>query len=172
MEERIKGALKPLDLTHAQLNTLHILFENYPDPVSANELKKRILVSNPDVTRLLDRLVKKDYVQRETCPDNRRKIDISLTEVGRKVFLEAHKAAKSVLGNFFEDRITKDEAIDLVRKYDGKLDDYFIKKFCDSIDISMDEFWRVANTFRGPMWTKNNDGIWHNTYWDVLDNIT
>ena len=115
VEERIKGALKPLDLTHAQLNTLHILFENYPDPVSANELKKRILVSNPDVTRLLDRLVKKDYVQRETCPDNRRKIDISLTEVGRKVFLEAHKAAKSVLGNFFEDRITKDEAKELRR---------------------------------------------------------
>lgn len=74
--------------------------------------------------------------------------------------------------DFREGRITKDEAIDLVRKYDGKLDDYFIKKFCDSIDISMDEFWRVANTFRGPMWTKNNDGIWHNTYWDVLDNIT
>ena len=59
LEERIKLALKPYNLTHAQLNALYILFEHDPGPVSANELRKRILVSNPDVTRLLDRLVVK-----------------------------------------------------------------------------------------------------------------
>ncbi len=68
VEERIKNALKPFNLTHAQLNALYILFENDPEPVSANELKKKILVSNPDVTRLLDRLVKKGYVLREYLP--------------------------------------------------------------------------------------------------------
>jgi DNA-binding MarR family transcriptional regulator len=113
LEEIIKKALKPFNLTHAQLNALYILYENAPGPVSANELKERILVSNPDVTRLLDRLVVKGYVQRETCPDNRRKIDISLTEPGRKLFLEAHLAAKEAMGNFFEKQISEDEAKEL-----------------------------------------------------------
>lgn len=115
VEEKVKEALKPFDLTHAQLNTLHILFVNAPEPVSANELKKRILVSNPDVTRLLDRLVKKALVLRETCPENRRKIDISLTDRGRKLFKEAHIATKQALSSFFENKITDDEAIELRR---------------------------------------------------------
>lgn len=114
-EELIKEALKPYNLTHAQLNVLYILYESDPVPVSANELKMRILVSNPDVTRLLDRLVVKGYVQRDTCPDNRRKIDISLTEPGKKLFLEAHLAAKGALGDFFEQQISMDEASELRR---------------------------------------------------------
>ena len=115
VEEVIKKALKPFNLTHAQLNALHVLYEKDPAPVSANELKNRILVHNPDVTRLLDRLVSKGFVHRETCPENRRKIDISLTGPGRKLFLDAHMAAKEVLGNFFEDQISEDEATELRR---------------------------------------------------------
>jgi len=115
LEELIKAALKPLNLTHAQLNALYILYENDPEPVSASTLKKKILVSNPDVTRLLDRLVRKGFVLRETCPENRRKIDISLTDPGRSLFKEAHKEAKLALGDFFENQITEEEARELRR---------------------------------------------------------
>lgn len=115
VEERLKKAIKPFNLTHAQLNALYILMESYPNPVSANELKNKILVNNPDITRLLDRLVTKGYVMRETCNQNRRKIDISLTEDGKTLFLKAHHAAKETLGNFFENQITKDEAKELRR---------------------------------------------------------
>jgi DNA-binding MarR family transcriptional regulator len=115
LEDIIKGALKPLNLTHAQLNVLYILNENDPEPVSASTLKKKILVSNPDVTRLLDRLVKKGFVLRETCPENRRKIDISLTDPGRSLFVEAHQVAKLALGDFFANQITEDEARELRR---------------------------------------------------------
>jgi DNA-binding MarR family transcriptional regulator len=91
------------------------LSENDPEPVSASELKNKILVSNPDVTRLLDRLVKKGYVLRETCPENRRKIDISLTDSGRELFIKAHLAAKFSIGSFFEEQITEEEAKELRR---------------------------------------------------------
>ena len=113
IEERIKEILKPFELTHAQLNALYILMENDPSPLSASELKNEILVSNPDVTRLLDRLVKKGYVIREACPENRRKIDISLTGSGRELFREADGAARQAVGNFFEDKITVKEATEL-----------------------------------------------------------
>jgi len=115
VEENIKTALKPFSLTHAQLNALYILSENDPEPVSASELKRKILVSNPDVTRLLDRLVKKGYVLRETCPENRRKIDISLTDSGRNLFAQAHQAGKMAVGDFFGKQITDDEAKELRR---------------------------------------------------------
>ena len=59
--------------------------------------------------------------------------------------------------------ITRNEAIDLVKKYDGKCSTKYIKKFCNYIEISLDEFWITANKFRGPMWKKVN-GSWKNTF--------
>lgn len=113
IEEQIKNALRPYGLTHAQLNALFILYEKDPEPVSASELKKEILVSNPDVTRLMDRLVIKGFVERRMCPENRRKIDIYLTNSGRNLFLEAHQSVKQALGNFFEKQLTEIEAKEL-----------------------------------------------------------
>ena len=108
IELRIKAALKPFNLTHAQLNVLHLLMES--DTVSAGDLKERMLVNNPDVTRLLDRLIKKGLVLRKTCVDNRRKIDISLTGKGKELFEKAHLAAKQSIGSYFEDKISEKEA--------------------------------------------------------------
>jgi len=66
-------------------------------------------------------------------------------------------------------RIAREEAIELVKKYDGKCSERYILQFCNYIGITLEEFWRVANQFRGPMWIKKSDGEWHNTYWDVLE---
>lgn len=114
IDSKIKVALKPIGLTHAQLNILHLLY-NAHLPLSANDLKERILVNNPDITRLLDRLVKKGYVKRETCPVNRRKIDISITKTGKEIFINAHNTAKKAMQNFFEDKISAEEAKELRR---------------------------------------------------------
>ena len=65
-------------------------------------------------------------------------------------------------------RLTRDEAINLVKQYDGKCSEHYIKKFCDYIEISLDEFWKVVNTFRGPMWKKDNQGNWYNTFLELL----
>jgi N-acetyl sugar amidotransferase len=67
-----------------------------------------------------------------------------------------------------ENRITRKEAIDLVRMYDGKCSEFYIKKFCDYIDIDVKTFWEVTEKFRGPMWIKNSDGGWYNIYWDII----
>ncbi len=68
-----------------------------------------------------------------------------------------------------EGRITRNEAIELVRKYDGKCAEHYIKKFCDYIEITLDEFWHVTEQFRGPMWIKDKSNNWHNTYWNSLE---
>jgi DNA-binding MarR family transcriptional regulator len=113
VEQNVKEALKSYGITHAQLNALHILYNHHPEAVSANDVKNKILVSNPDVTRLLDRLVNKGYVTRQTCSANRRKIDISLTKNGIELYKKAHQATKSSVANFFEDKITENDAAEL-----------------------------------------------------------
>jgi len=67
-----------------------------------------------------------------------------------------------------EKRITREEAIELVKNNDGKCDEIFIKKFCNYIGITLDEFWDIVNKFRGPMWIKNKKEEWHNTCWDLF----
>ena len=64
-------------------------------------------------------------------------------------------------------RLTREEAIELAKRYDGKCGVRYIKKFCDYIGITIDEFWRVANSFRGDMWTRDKNGEWilRDTLW-------
>ena len=64
--------------------------------------------------------------------------------------------------------ITRNEAMNLVKDYDGKCSEEYIKKFCDYIEITIDKFWDTANSFRGPMWSKNEDNEWINEYWNKI----
>ena len=110
IEMQIKEALKPYDLTHSQLNVLSVLVKSHPDPLDAKTIKESIIVASPDVTRLIDRLVIKGFVDRKTCPANRRKIDISVTENGMEFFFNVHRVARETLNNYFKDQLTEEEA--------------------------------------------------------------
>ncbi len=57
-------------------------------------------------------------------------------------------------------RITRDEAIALVKAFDGKCSAKYVKAFCDYIGISVKEFWRVADGFRGDMWERVGKERW------------
>ena len=115
IEEKVKKGLKAYGITHAQLNVLSILIQNSPEPMPVNALKEKMLVRNPDMTRLLDRLVKKGYVSRKVCPENRRRMDISITESGAELYYDAHFGTKTELNNYFQDRISEAEAKELRR---------------------------------------------------------
>lgn len=110
IEIKIKKAIKPFNLTHAQLNVLSVLGKNHPKPMTVNAVKKGIIVANPDVTRLLDRLVKKELIERKTCNDNRRKVDITITSKGMDLLKIAQNEAKKAVDNFFENKISIKEA--------------------------------------------------------------
>lgn len=110
VELRIKEALSPYKLTHAQFNILRILKGNSPKPLSAGAIKERMLFENPDVTRLIDRLVQKNYVERKTCPENRRKVDISINKHGIEVLEEVSEKVLLAINHFFEAQLTIEEA--------------------------------------------------------------
>lgn len=57
--------------------------------------------------------------------------------------------------------MNRKEAIELVKKYDGKCADRFIKNFCDYLKISRKKFWEVAESYRNKdIWRKDKNGKW------------
>jgi DNA-binding MarR family transcriptional regulator len=72
--------LAPFDLSVQQYKTLRHLSDAYPNSLTAGELKEKMTDMNSDMTRLIDRLVAKDLVVREVDPQNRRRVNLRLTE--------------------------------------------------------------------------------------------
>lgn len=50
-----------------------------------------------------------------------------------------------VMERIHANKMSKKEAIKLVNKYDGKCDKKYIKKFCNYIEITEEQFWTIAN---------------------------
>ena len=60
--------------------------------------------------------------------------------------------------------LTKEEAIPLIMEYDGQCGKEFIEKFCELIDMPVEMFWQIANSFRNPdIWEKAG-GEWRHKY--------
>ena len=53
-------------------------------------------------------------------------------------------------------RMTREEGIKLVKEYDGKCGDAYIKKFCDYVEIDEKEFWNVVDKFVNTKLFKKN----------------
>lgn len=87
---------KPYGVTPQQFNILRILRGQHPKGISGTEIKSRMLDKNSDISRLLDRLVKKNLVERKNCPNDKRASDIFITEEGLKLLESMSKVQKEV----------------------------------------------------------------------------
>lgn len=76
---QLQHRLDKTGLTIPQYNALIQLFRAYPEPLTAGQLKERMLFPNTDLTRLGDRLLQKRLISREVNPQNRRQIYLRLT---------------------------------------------------------------------------------------------
>jgi DNA-binding MarR family transcriptional regulator len=71
---------KEYGVTLQQYNILRILRGQYPQPANINMLKERMLDKMSDVSRLVDRLQKMDYLTKETNDVDKRNADVLITE--------------------------------------------------------------------------------------------
>jgi hypothetical protein len=57
--------------------------------------------------------------------------------------------------------MTREEGIDLVNRYDGKVDPAFIRRFCAYLGISDAEFAEITERYRNQkIWRQGADGKW------------
>ncbi|GAA4302554.1 MarR family winged helix-turn-helix transcriptional regulator [Compostibacter hankyongensis] len=73
--------LKPFGLSHQQLNVLRIL-RGAGSGTNLCEIQERMLDRMSNSTRLVEKLRLKGLVTRDACPENRRKVDIRITQKG------------------------------------------------------------------------------------------
>jgi DNA-binding MarR family transcriptional regulator len=85
LSEKFNEVLKPYDLSGEQYNVLRILRGQKGNPANMCVIQERMIAKNSNTTRLIDKLLLKDLVTREVCPDNRRKIEVLITQKGLDV---------------------------------------------------------------------------------------
>lgn len=54
------------------------------EPMNVNELRQWVLLSQPALSRMVDRLVERGFITREVNPADRRSLQLSLSEAGRE----------------------------------------------------------------------------------------
>jgi DNA-binding MarR family transcriptional regulator len=69
-------------ISQSQYNILRILRGARPKAVKISEISDRMITRDPDVTRLVDRLIKQRLVRRERDSDDRRVVLVEITVAG------------------------------------------------------------------------------------------
>ena len=69
-------------LTTQQFNVLRILRGQYPKAAYVNLLKDRMIDKMSNVSRIIDKLKAKDLVSRKLCKQDRRQVDVKITQKG------------------------------------------------------------------------------------------
>ncbi len=88
IKDEIASALKPFDISIEQFNVLRILRGQKGNPTNLQDIQDRMINKMSNTTRLVDKLILKDFVERFTCEKNRRKVDIFITEKGLNLLKE------------------------------------------------------------------------------------
>lgn len=78
------------DLTPQQYNALRVLRGVHPDGVPTLVLAERLVSRAPDITRLLDKLARRGLVERQRSEENRRLVQVRITEAGLELLRTLH----------------------------------------------------------------------------------
>lgn len=88
INDKFNEVLKPYDLSSEQYNVLRILRGQKGLPTNMCVIQERMIAKNSNTTRLIDKLLLKELVTRDVCPDNRRKIEVLITDKGMRILTE------------------------------------------------------------------------------------
>jgi DNA-binding MarR family transcriptional regulator len=105
VRDRNKSILKEFGLTMQQYNVLRIL-RGAGKPISTRIIRQRLLDKMADASRLVDRITQKNLVERTSCANDKRLVDVSLSEEGEALLLKIdnkHPEMYDLLGSLTEE---------------------------------------------------------------------
>lgn len=120
--DQVSVELKEYNTTEPQFNVLRILKGRKGEPITVQEIQEKMIQRTSNVTRIIDKLLVKGFVERKECPSNRRKMDITLTEKGIE-FLSILDRKIQAFHKPMIDNLTSEELKqldDLIRKLKGE----------------------------------------------------
>lgn len=84
LTEKISKILDGAEITSQQFNILRIL-RGAGKPLSTLQIRQRMLDKMSDTSRIVDRLVLKGLAKKNTCKTDRRLVDVTITEKGKRL---------------------------------------------------------------------------------------
>jgi DNA-binding MarR family transcriptional regulator len=101
--DSVSKELKEFDIYEPQFNVLRILRGAKGEPLSVNTILERMIQRSSNVTRIVDKLEAKCLVERTLCSEDRRKMDIIITDEGLKLLKvldeKVYKLHEPMMGN-------------------------------------------------------------------------
>ena len=109
VEQRVRTRLREeFGVTLPRFDVMAALYEA-PDGLSMGEISRRLMVSNGNVTGIVERLRREGLVRRRTRPEDRRSQLVRLTDAGRAAFeamADAHEGwISSMLAGLSEEEV-------------------------------------------------------------------
>ena len=98
---KIGEALAPLDLTFQQFNILSIIEGQKGGDACVNTVKERMFDRNSNVSRLLNKMVKKEWLVKKRCDQDQRVVYLHITDEGKKMRKQGHKIMDGILKSFY-----------------------------------------------------------------------
>jgi DNA-binding MarR family transcriptional regulator len=108
LSRRLSGLLKVEDLSANQYNVLRIL-RGSPEGLPCGEIGNRMITRDPDITRLLDRLEKRELISRCRETKDRRMVMARITPQGLELLARmdepVQEGHRSLLGHLGRERL-------------------------------------------------------------------
>jgi DNA-binding MarR family transcriptional regulator len=108
LSSRHSQVFKKYGITLQQFNILRILRGQFPKPASVKLLTERMLDKSSNASRLVDKLLEKQLVSRSISPDDRRQVDVIITQEGLDLL---DKAGNCLRESLISLKITPEEAL-------------------------------------------------------------
>ena len=115
LNERIKKVIDDGNITMQQYNILRIVLGSKM-PISTMQIRERMLDKMSDTSRIVDRLIIKELVDKSVCITDKRLVDICISEKGLHL-LEQLDSRNGDIDHLLQN-LTNDEALHLSRLLD------------------------------------------------------
>jgi len=97
----LEAALAGTGVSHSEYDVLLNVATGPKDGLRPTELTERVVITKSGLTRLVDRLVERGYLERRPCESDRRGQLIVLTAEGRRAFRHAAPNVVRAIGTMF-----------------------------------------------------------------------
>tara|TARA_B100000809_G_scaffold13391_2_gene12238 strand:+ start:7658 stop:8107 length:450 start_codon:yes stop_codon:yes gene_type:complete len=109
LESDSARVLKPFEISSQQYNVLRILKGQGVNAISVNNIMSRMIDKMSNTSRLVEKLRKKELIERVTCEHDRRQVDVRITDSGLALLKEADKEMNQFDG--MNGKLTEKEAV-------------------------------------------------------------
>lgn len=112
IQERIRDYMAINNLTITEFSVLEVLFHKGKQTIQ--QIAKSVLISSGSMTYVIDKLEQKALLKRNSCPEDRRVIHVTLTENGLELMKKIMPKHEEFVNHTFE-LLSSDESATLVR---------------------------------------------------------